>query len=218
MWRDSDGWLERESRLFFDIKYFEECVSNGDWDEVEKYLSWFTKVDDNPESFSIFFEIRRQNYYEVHDKGDRKMMLDILKREHEVFNLSQADLNRGLVPLFQLHSFRCILQRLFEKLSGHGDEKSATILLMAKLKQLIEANPVIGDKLQFPTLQMSRPETLVKLSLCWQIQQCDTKGSNHKLPKNLLYEDPYCDQATDTIPCSSWSKFNYYFLVCASIG
>nr|XP_027073574.1 protein TOPLESS-like [Coffea arabica] len=122
--------------------YFEECMSNGDWDEVEKYLSWFTKADANPESFSIFFEIRRQNYYEVQDKGDRKMMLDILKRELEVFTLSQADLNRGLVPLFQLHSFR-----KQEKLSGHGDEKSARMLLMANLKQLIEANPLIGDKL-----------------------------------------------------------------------
>ena len=49
------------------------------------------------------------------------------------------------------------------KLSYHGDENSARILLMAKLKQLIEANPLIGDKLQFPTLQMSRLETLVKL-------------------------------------------------------
>ena len=45
-----------------------------------------------------------------------------------------------------------------------------------------------------------------------------TKGSNHKLPKNLLYEDPYRGQATDTISFSLWSKFNYYFLVCASIG
>ncbi|CDP08432.1 unnamed protein product [Coffea canephora] len=207
--------LERESRLFFDIKYFQECVSNGDWEEMEKYLSRFTNAEDNPESFIIFFEIRRQNYYEAHDKNERNMMLDILKRDLEVLTHSQADLYRGLVRLFQLNNFRCILQ---QKLSYHGDENSARILLMAKLKQLIEANPLIGDKLQFPTLQKSRLDTLVKLSLYWQIQQCDTKVSNHKLPKNVLYEDPYCDQATDTIPCSSWSKFNYYLLVCASIG
>nr|XP_027073942.1 topless-related protein 1-like isoform X2 [Coffea arabica] len=49
-----------------------------------------------------------------------------------------------------------------EKLSDHGDENSTRILLMAKLKRLIEVNPLIGDKLQFPTLQMSRLETLVK--------------------------------------------------------
>ncbi|CDP08429.1 unnamed protein product [Coffea canephora] len=188
-------------KAFYDIKYFEECVTNGDGEEVEKYLSRFTNAEDNPESFSIFFEIRRQNYYEAHDKSDRKMMLDILKRDLKVLTLSQADLYRGLVRLFQLNNFRCILQ---QKLSDHGDEKSVRILLMAKLKQLIEANPLIGYKLQLPSLQKSRLETLVKLSLRWQIQQCDTKGSNHKLPKNLLYEDPYCEQATDTIPCSSW--------------
>ncbi|CDP08431.1 unnamed protein product [Coffea canephora] len=191
--------LERESRLFFDIKYFKECVSNGDWKEVEKYLSRFTNADDNPESFSIFFEIRRQNYYEVHDKSDRKMMLDILTRDLEVFTLSLADLYRRLVRLFQLNSVR-----KQEKLSVHRDEKSARILLMAKLKQLTVANPLIGDKLQFSTLQKLRLETLVKLSLSWQIQQCDNEGSNHKLSENLPYEDPYCDQATNTIPCSSW--------------
>ena len=55
------------------------------------------------------------------------------------------------------------ISRKQEKLSDHGDEKSARILLMAKLKQLIEINSLIGDKLQFPILQMSRVETLVKL-------------------------------------------------------
>ncbi|CDP08430.1 unnamed protein product [Coffea canephora] len=139
---------------------YSEYVSNGDWEEVKKYLSQFANAEDNPESFSIFFEIRRQNYYDAHDKGDRKMMLDIFKRELEVFTLSQADLYRGLVPFFQLNSFRCILQL---DASDYGDSLSARILLMAKLKQLTQANPLIGDKLQFPTLQKSRLETLVKL-------------------------------------------------------
>ena len=44
------------------------------------------------------------------------------------------------------------ISRKQENPSGHGDEKSARMLLMANLKQLIEANPLIGDKLQFPTL------------------------------------------------------------------
>ncbi|XP_071912667.1 protein TOPLESS-like isoform X2 [Coffea arabica] len=79
------------------------------------------------------------------------------------------------------------ISRKQEKLSDHGDEKSARILLMAKLKQLIEANQLIGDKLQFPTVQKPRIETLRKQSLSWQIQQYDNKGSNHKLSKSIFY-------------------------------
>ncbi|KAI7994693.1 UPF0481 protein [Camellia lanceoleosa] len=51
--------LEQESGFFFNMKYFEDEVHNGNWDEVEKYLSSFTKVDDNRYSMKIFFEIRK---------------------------------------------------------------------------------------------------------------------------------------------------------------
>lgn len=40
----------------------------GEWDEVEKYLSGFTKVDDNRYSMKIFFEIRKQKYLEALDR------------------------------------------------------------------------------------------------------------------------------------------------------
>ena len=43
-------------------------VTNGEWEEVEKYLSGFTKVDDNRYSMKIFFEIRKQKYLEALDK------------------------------------------------------------------------------------------------------------------------------------------------------
>lgn len=60
--------LEQESGFFFNMKYFEEKVHAGEWDEVEKYLSGFTKVDDNRYSMKIFFEIRKQKYLEALDK------------------------------------------------------------------------------------------------------------------------------------------------------
>lgn len=60
--------LEQESGFFFNMKYFEDEVHGGNWDEVEKYLSGFTKVDDNRYSMKIFFEIRKQKYLEALDK------------------------------------------------------------------------------------------------------------------------------------------------------
>ena len=60
--------MELESGFYFNMRYFEEMVTNGEWDEVEKYLSGFTKVDDNRYSMKIFFEIRKQKYLEALDK------------------------------------------------------------------------------------------------------------------------------------------------------
>lgn len=60
--------LEQESAFYFNIKYFEEKVHAGEWDEVERYLSGFTKVDDNRYSMKIFFEIRKQKYLEALDR------------------------------------------------------------------------------------------------------------------------------------------------------
>lgn len=50
------------------MKYFEEKVQAGEWEEVEKYLSGYTKVDDNRYSMKIFFEIRKQKYLEALDR------------------------------------------------------------------------------------------------------------------------------------------------------
>ncbi|TKY58121.1 Topless-related protein 1 [Spatholobus suberectus] len=39
----------RESGLYFDLKYFEDMVLEGNWDEAENYLSGFTKHHQNPD-------------------------------------------------------------------------------------------------------------------------------------------------------------------------
>lgn len=39
----------------------------GNWEELEKYLSGFTRVEDNKYSTKIFFEIRKQKYLEALD-------------------------------------------------------------------------------------------------------------------------------------------------------
>lgn len=49
-------------------------MTGGEWDEAEKYLSGFTKVDDNRYSMKIFFEIRKQKYLEA---LDRSVFVDI---------------------------------------------------------------------------------------------------------------------------------------------
>ncbi|MQM19035.1 hypothetical protein Taro_052035 [Colocasia esculenta] len=59
--------LEQESGFFFNMKHFEDLVQAGEWDELEKYLGGFTKVEGNLHSMRIFFEIRKQKYLEALD-------------------------------------------------------------------------------------------------------------------------------------------------------
>jgi hypothetical protein len=50
------------------MKHFEDQVQAGEWDEIERYLCGFTKVEDNRYSMKIFFEIRKQKYLEALDR------------------------------------------------------------------------------------------------------------------------------------------------------
>jgi periodic tryptophan protein 2 len=50
--------VERQSGMFFNFNYFEECFISGNLDDAENYLSGFTTVDDNSFSTLVFFEIR----------------------------------------------------------------------------------------------------------------------------------------------------------------
>ena len=63
-----DYRLEQESGFYFNMKHFEDQVQAGEWDEAERYLSGFTKVEDNRYSMKIFFEIRKQKYLEALDR------------------------------------------------------------------------------------------------------------------------------------------------------
>lgn len=50
------------------MEYFEELALNGEWNEAEKYMSGFTKIEDNKFSTKIYFEMRKQKYLETLDK------------------------------------------------------------------------------------------------------------------------------------------------------
>jgi hypothetical protein len=98
--------LEQESGFFFNMKYFEDEVHSGNWDEVEKYLSGFTKVDDNRYSMKIFFEIRKQKYLEALDKHDRSKAVDILVKDLKVFATFNEELFKEITQLLTLENFR----------------------------------------------------------------------------------------------------------------
>ncbi|XP_018476375.2 topless-related protein 1 isoform X1 [Raphanus sativus] len=105
--------LESESGCYFNMRYFEELVTQGEWDEMEKYLSGFSKIEDNQQSKQIFSEIRKQKDLEALDKTNAHL------------------------------------------------STSARGALFRDLKNLIEANPLFRDKLDFPRLKSSMLRTLI---------------------------------------------------------
>lgn len=177
--------LEQESGFYFNIKYFEDQVQAGEWDEVERYLSGFTMVDDNRYSMKIFFEIRKQKYLEALDKQDRAKAVEILVKDLRVFSSFNEELYKEMTQLLTLDDFR-----ENEQLSTYGDTKSARNVMLLELKKLIEANPLFQDKLKFPDVKSSRLRTLINQSLNWQHQLCRNPRPNPDI--KTLYVDHNC--------------------------
>ncbi|XP_077217768.1 protein TPR1-like isoform X2 [Tasmannia lanceolata] len=183
--KESVHKLEQESGFFFNMKYFEERAQAGEWDEVEKYLSGFTKVDDNKYSMKIFFEIRKQKYLEALDRHDRAKAVEILVKDLKVFATFNEELFKEITQLLTLENFR-----ENEQLSKYGDTKSARSIMLTELKKLIEANPLFREKLVFPTLKASRLRTLINQSLNWQHQLCKNPRPNPDI--KTLFTDHTC--------------------------
>ncbi|THU43854.1 hypothetical protein C4D60_Mb02t01190 [Musa balbisiana] len=183
--KESVHKLEQESGFFFNMKYFEEKAQAGEWDEVEKYLSGFTKVDDNRYSMKIFFEIRKQKYLEALDRHDRATAVEILIKDLKVFSTFNEELYKEITQLLTLENFR-----ENEQLSKYGDTKSARSIMLIELKKLIEANPLFREKLVFPTLKASRLRTLINQSLNWQHQLCKNPRPNPDI--KTLFTDHTC--------------------------
>ncbi|KAJ0014099.1 hypothetical protein Pint_19719 [Pistacia integerrima] len=108
----------RNSRILFTIKLCGEhfvCLvlfqrevplQAGDWVEVEKYLSGFTKIDDNQDSIKIFYEIRKQKYLEALDRRDKAKALEILETDLKVFSTLNEEGYKELTQLLTLRNFR----------------------------------------------------------------------------------------------------------------
>ncbi|KAG2700912.1 hypothetical protein I3843_06G018900 [Carya illinoinensis] len=172
------------------MKHFEDQVQAGEWDEVERYLCGFTKVEDNRYSMKIFFEIRKQKYLEALDRQDRAKAVEILVKDLKVFASFNEELFKEITHLLTLENFR-----QNEQLSKYGDTKSARNIMLIELKKLIEANPLFRDKLVLPSFKSSRLRTLINQSLNWQHQLCKNPRPNPDI--KTLFMDHSCTPTTN---------------------
>ncbi|KAK9066290.1 hypothetical protein SSX86_013611 [Deinandra increscens subsp. villosa] len=177
--------LESESGFFCNVKYIEELVAKGDWDVLENYLAGFISVNDSRYSVKMLFEIRKQRYIEALDSQDRVKALDILNKDLKAFKSVNGELFKEMTHLLTIANIRDNPQ-----LSKYTDNKTARAVLIDELKKLIEQNPDLRDKRQFPCLKNSRLRLLVNQSLNWQHQLCRNPKPNPEIA--TLLEDHIC--------------------------
>ncbi|PWA72233.1 WUS-interacting protein 2 [Artemisia annua] len=150
-----------------------EMITNGEWEEVVKYLHGFTKIEDNRYSMKVFFEIQKQKFLEALDRNDHAKACEILHKDLKVFSGFNQELYKEITLLLGLGNFR-----ENEQLSKYADAKTARSVMLAELKKLIEANPLFRDKLTYPNFKSQRLRTLINQSLNWQHQLCKNQKQN----------------------------------------
>nr|TKS11864.1 hypothetical protein D5086_0000068850 [Populus alba] len=175
--KETARMLERESSYYFNMKFFEDMICIGDWDEAERYLSCFTKLSDNRFSMKVYFEIRKQKFLEALDNKDCAKALDILVKDLKTFVPYNEELFKEMTLLLTLNDIRD-----HESLSMYSDADSARKVMRVELKKLIEANPLFSDKLEFPNVASH--------SLNWQHVLCAYPQPNPDI--RTLFVDHVC--------------------------
>ncbi|KAK7383489.1 hypothetical protein VNO78_29168 [Psophocarpus tetragonolobus] len=153
----------RESELFFDWKYFEMSVIEGRWADAENYLSRFAKVEDNYCSDQIYFEMRKQKYYEALESNYRRQAFDILLKEIVVVAPKHiVGLIKELTDLLMVPNIR-------EKLPKYRDAMTSRRNLVNEIMEIIIQNPHLVGKLKVPfNGRFHRMCRLLNESLNWQ--------------------------------------------------
>ncbi|GMH07036.1 hypothetical protein Nepgr_008876 [Nepenthes gracilis] len=155
--------LEQESGYFFNLRYFGDLVLGGNWDEVDRYLSGFTKSNDNGHSMKLFFELCKIKYLEALDRRDWSKAVEILSKELKVFEETNKDVYDQLAQLITVPNFK-----ENASFAGYGDTRSNRQKFLADSRKYIEANPLFREKLQFPNIKPTRLTDLITQSLNWQ--------------------------------------------------
>ncbi|GAB4836826.1 hypothetical protein Ancab_001741 [Ancistrocladus abbreviatus] len=181
--------FEQESKVFFNMKCFEEMVLNGKLDEAERYLSAFIKWHDNPHSLKVFFELRKIKYLEALDRHDWDKAVEVLTKELKVFSESYKDLYNEMTQLITLENFRENAQ-----LAEYRDNQSARMRFLVEARKCMEANPLLHGKLQFPNISPARLKDLVNQGLNWQHSFC--RNPKPRVEIRTLYADHNCSNET----------------------
>eukprot|EP00253_Pinus_taeda_P023571 PITA_23571 len=177
--------LERESGLYFNVDYLEELVITGKFDEAERYLLGFIKIENNKHSTKIFFEIRKQKYLEALDRKDRFTAMNILNNDLRVFKNISKEVYREIAELITLDDFR-----ENEQLKQYRDTQSQRVAMFREISSIVQSNPLLCNKLAFPSIKACRLRALINQSLNWQHTLCKIPQPSPDI--RTLFDDHTC--------------------------
>ncbi|OMO92740.1 hypothetical protein CCACVL1_06763 [Corchorus capsularis] len=155
--------LEQESKIFFNMDYFQQFVTDGEWSKAEEYLSAFTEDGDAECSANMLYEMRKHEYLEAKDRNDWLQMGSVLQRDLLAFSGRNSKILNELVEVMSCDNIR-ETKLQFE----HLNVSSGRANLLASLKQLIAKSP-LQDKCNFPLMDKGRLLTLVMMALNWWV-------------------------------------------------
>ncbi|KAJ4720426.1 Topless-related protein 4 [Melia azedarach] len=168
--------LKQESKIFFNINHFEQTIVNGEWEIADEYLSAFTKLDDNRYSRKLFFELRKQKYYDALCRNDQTEAVSIFLKDLKVFSVFPNIFVGELAELFDLKDLR-----ENELLSRYKNTTSARAKLLDVLKILVKRSRVMQDKLVFTRVNKSALLSLISL-ICPSFEK-----ENRSIKEELIY-------------------------------
>ncbi|GAB2228191.1 hypothetical protein Droror1_Dr00010021 [Drosera rotundifolia] len=168
--------------------YFLGFVVKGEWKEAEKYLSGYTGVDDNRYSKRMYFNIRKNKYYEALARKDYARAREILVKELQVFSTVNEVVVQKLTMLLVNTDFRylCLGNGVVSRME---DVQSPREEVLTELRKLIVKNPLLENKLQSPSITEARLEELLNQRIDWQYNKC--KDPRH-LDDHSFYVDHIC--------------------------
>ncbi|KAK4600687.1 hypothetical protein RGQ29_010368 [Quercus rubra] len=174
--------LERESGFYIDLKYLEDMVLRGKWDETERYLSGFTHFSRNTIS-DVCLWIRAQEYFEAIENDDSDKASGILMNNLKFLASRRKGLFESMEQLFKSENKKEHI--LYSQYKG---TEVGRILTIDHVKKDIEADSHLSGKLRFPINQSNRLCNLIIQSWKWWHRRCI-----HPNPiLNTLFVDHVC--------------------------
>ncbi|XP_075652038.1 protein TPR3-like [Castanea sativa] len=165
--------LERESGFYFNMRFFEDLVHNGAFDEAEEYVDGFTDLHENSFSTKIYFELRKQKFLETLEDGKRCKALTMLMQEFRDFAPYSRSLCSEAAALLTVDDFRT-----HQALAGYGEVNEARRSAMDDIRRCIQMNPVFQGKLQPPNIESTLQGAIMYGNSANQNEQQNGDGGN----------------------------------------
>ncbi|XP_062021338.1 topless-related protein 2-like [Rosa rugosa] len=148
--RQSARMLERESGLFFNLAYFEDCFVRGAFEAAEDYMMGFTGVHDNIFSINVVFELRWHKFLATLSENHREEARVIIREKLQPLGIYNQELVGFATYLVNMHNFR-----MHEAFFYYGDPEYHRRERVEFIRVNLESNPLLFGKIRYPILNVN---------------------------------------------------------------